>query len=143
MNKNIKVFWAMVNRRNFVQTRKIFKSLSVILFLVGFGWSTNTMLELIIPWLVLSPDQYMFGLQMCSFFANTISGSNLFVLYTFRFCPLDKWKFISKIYSGEYHRAINGFLKRLLASQYNLEPTQNRLFGIREQRNNSNDKVII
>ena len=132
----------MANRRNFVQTRKIFKSLSVILFLVGFGWSTNTMLELIIPWLVLSPEQYMFGLQMCSFFANTISGSNFFVLYTFRFCPFDKRKFISKIYSGEYHRAINGFLKRLLVSQHNLEPTQNRLFGIRQQRNNSNDKVI-
>ena len=74
--------------RNYSNTRRIFKSLAIIVSIVVFGWSLDLVSHFLLPTLKLSPLNSVIVLTTFSSAANLAAASNAPVLYFCRFSPI-------------------------------------------------------
>jgi hypothetical protein len=90
--------------QSFLFTRRILKSITLILCTTVFGWSLASSARLILPLLVLTDRENIFMANILGYATNLAAASTLPVLF---FCRYFKfYGYFNGIFSAEYRKAM-------------------------------------
>ncbi|KAF7629150.1 G_PROTEIN_RECEP_F1_2 domain-containing protein [Meloidogyne graminicola] len=123
----IVIKWRSTNNKQVENyTKKIFKSLSVIMAMVLAGWMLNTLVHVILPLFSLDEIQIFYLISILGCISNFVMACNLPVLYTF---------------SIDYKTALNRFYNKKVSNGVPAKIEQNKLNNL-EGTSNKNNKIL-